>query len=51
MNIEREPDEVEDTSEVRVGMKKEMIFTIPINTKRPAEVRQSIEVLIKYMED
>ena len=37
MNLEREPDEVEEAREVRVEMKKEMIFTIPMNTKSPAD--------------
>ena len=37
--------------EVKVDLKKEMIFTIPMNTKDPAEVKQSIKGLIEYIED
>ena len=51
MNLEREPHKVEETTEVRVEIKREMIFTSPMNTKRPAEVKQSIKGLIEYIED
>ena len=47
---EEEPSEIE-MKEVKVDLKKEMIFTIPMNTKDPAEVKQSIKGLIEYIED
>jgi hypothetical protein len=50
MYRENEPVE-EEFKEVRVGVKKEMIFTIPANTKNNAEVRQSIEGIVEYIEN
>jgi hypothetical protein len=47
---EEEPGEIE-MKEVKVDLKKEMIFTIPMNTKDPAEVKQSIKGLIEYIRD
>ena len=50
MHRKNEPVE-EETKEVRVEVKKEMVFTIPMNTKDPAEVKQSIKGLVEYIED
>jgi hypothetical protein len=41
----------EEIRDVTVMLKKEMIFTIPLNPKKPGEVRQSIKGLIEYIED
>ena len=37
--------------EVRVEFKKDVIFTIPMNSKKPGDVRQSIKGLIEYISD
>jgi hypothetical protein len=50
MHRENEPVE-EDFKEVRVEVTKEMTFTIPMNTKNEAEVRQSIKGLVEFIED
>ena len=50
MHREHEPAE-EDFKEVRVEVTKEMTFTIPMNTKNEAEVRQSIKGLVEFIED
>ena len=47
---EGESDGIE-MKEVKVDLKKEIIFTIPMNTKDPSEVKQSIKGLIEYIED
>jgi len=51
MHRENEPVE-EEFKEVRVEVKKEMIFTIPMNTASNADVRQSIKGLVlTYVDD
>jgi len=50
MYRENEPVE-EEFKEVRVEVKKEMTFTIPMNTKDNSEVRQSIKGLVEFIED
>ena len=50
MHREDEPFE-EELKEVKVEVKKEMIFTVPMNTANHAEVRQTIKGLVEFIED